>query len=199
MSEPESSSRGPQESELSLEIPAEIVAAMVDHCLRESPLECCGILGGTGARVSSFHPLRNIAASQTRYNADPQDLIKAYVWLRENGREIAAIYHSHPRWEAVPSVVDLLENHYGPVPRIIVSLLTDPPDVRAWRLEPDSYLEIPWTLAAPASLGPSPPPDLPRQGGGENEEPSPLGGGGSGGGPVARPCPGEIEATSATT
>ena len=50
---------------------------MVDHCRRESPLECCGILGGTGTRISSFHPLRNIAASQTRYNADPQDLIKA--------------------------------------------------------------------------------------------------------------------------
>jgi proteasome lid subunit RPN8/RPN11 len=128
-------------------IPADIVQAMVDHCRRESPLECCGILGGIGPRVSSFHPLRNIAASPTRYDADPQDLISAYIWLRENHREIAAIYHSHPRWEAVPSKVDLKENHYGPVPRIIVSLLSDPPDVRAWRLDPDSYEEIPWQTA----------------------------------------------------
>jgi proteasome lid subunit RPN8/RPN11 len=128
-------------------IPADIVRAMLDHCRREAPLECCGILGGTGLRVSSFHPLRNIASSETRYDADPQDLIRAYVWLRENGREIAAIYHSHPRWEAVPSKVDLKENHYGPVPRIIVSLLSDTPVVRAWRLEPESYEEIPWRLA----------------------------------------------------
>lgn len=132
-----------------LEIPADIVRAMVEHCRRESPLECCGILGGIGSRVSSFHPLRNIAASQTRYDADPQDLIKAYVWLRENGREIAAIYHSHPRWAAVPSAVDLKENHYGTVPRIIVSLLTDPPDVRTWRLEPESYEEVPWSPVEP--------------------------------------------------
>ena len=132
-----------------LEIPADIVEAMVDHCRREAPLECCGILGGVGLRVSSFHPLRNIAASQTRYDADPQDLIRAWVWLRENQREITVIYHSHPRWEAIPSAVDLKENHYGPVPRIIVSLLTDPPDVRAWRLEPESYQELPWTSIGP--------------------------------------------------
>jgi proteasome lid subunit RPN8/RPN11 len=129
-----------------LEIPARIHEAMVAHCLREAPLECCGILGGVTSRVSSIHPLRNIAASETRYDADPQDLITAWVWLRENGLEIAAIYHSHPRWAAVPSATDLRENHYGPVPRIIVSLLAEPPEVRIWRLEPDSYEELDWRV-----------------------------------------------------
>ena len=104
-------------------IPADIHDAMVAHCLREAPLECCGLLGGVAPRVSSFHPLRNAAASETRYDADPHDLIEAVVDLRERGAEILAIYHSHPRWEAVPSQTDLRENHYGPVPRIIVSLL----------------------------------------------------------------------------
>jgi proteasome lid subunit RPN8/RPN11 len=129
-----------------LEIPAEIHDAMVAHCLREAPLECCGILGGASCRVSSFHPLRNVAASETRYDADPQDLIRAWVWLREHGSDIAAIYHSHPRWAAVPSATDLRENHYGPVPRIIVSLLADPPEVRIWRLEPETYQEIAWRV-----------------------------------------------------
>jgi [CysO sulfur-carrier protein]-S-L-cysteine hydrolase len=129
-----------------LEIPAEIHDAMVAHCLREAPLECCGILGGVASRVSSFHPLRNVAASETRYDADPQDLIQAWVWLRENGSEIAAIYHSHPRWAPIPSATDLRENHYGPVPRIIVSLLAVPPEVRVWRLEPDTYHELNWRM-----------------------------------------------------
>jgi proteasome lid subunit RPN8/RPN11 len=137
-------------------IPGDIVRAMVDHCRREAPLECCGILGGMGLRVSSFHPLRNLAASETRYDADPQDLIRAYVWLREHGREIAAIYHSHPRWEAVPSQVDLKENHYGPVPRIIVSLLKELPVVRAWRLDPENYEEIPWMSAEGDRNAPEP-------------------------------------------
>lgn len=129
-----------------LAIPADIHDAMVAHCQREAPLECCGILGGVAPLVSSFHPLRNISASETRYDADPQDLIKAVVALRERGAEILAIYHSHPRWQAVPSATDLRENHYGEVPRIIVSLLGDTPDVRVWRLKPDSYEELPWRI-----------------------------------------------------
>jgi [CysO sulfur-carrier protein]-S-L-cysteine hydrolase len=132
-------------------IPLDIGDAMVAHCRREAPLECCGILGGVAPRVSSFHPLRNIAASETKYNADPHDLIQAWIWLREHESEIVAIYHSHPRWDAIPSTTDLKENYYGPVPRIIVSLLTEPPDVRVWRLDPDSYEELPWSLVAPPS------------------------------------------------
>ena len=53
-----------------LEIPRDLHDAMVAHCQRESPLECCGILGGISPRVSSIHPLRNDLASETRYNAD---------------------------------------------------------------------------------------------------------------------------------
>jgi proteasome lid subunit RPN8/RPN11 len=130
-----------------LTIPAAIRDAMVEHCLREAPLECCGLLGGVGPLVSSIHPLRNAEASETRYNADPQDLIRAVVDLRARAAEILAIYHSHPRWAAVPSQTDLRENHYGAVPRIIVSLLGPEPDVRVWRLDPDSYEELPWRLA----------------------------------------------------
>jgi proteasome lid subunit RPN8/RPN11 len=133
----------------SLEIPGQIHAAMIEHCLREAPLECCGILGGLNGRVQSFHPLRNVAASETRYDADPRDLIQAVVQLRELGLELVGIYHSHPRWEAVPSTTDLLENHYGAIPRLIVSLLTDPPMTRVWRLNPESFHELPWKLVEP--------------------------------------------------
>jgi [CysO sulfur-carrier protein]-S-L-cysteine hydrolase len=136
-----------------LEIPRDLHDAMVAHCLREAPLECCGLLGGFAPRVSSLHPLRNAAASETRYDADPHDLIAAVVALRERGAEILAIYHSHPRWEAVPSKTDLRENHYGPVPRIIVSLLEEVPVVRTWRLDPDSYEELPWRIVEP--IGPA--------------------------------------------
>ncbi len=129
-----------------LQIPAAIRGAMVDHCVMEAPLECCGILGGVAPVVSSFHPLRNSEASATRYNADPQDLIRAVVELRGRGAEILAIYHSHPRWAPVPSQTDLRENHYGAVPRIIVSLLGPEPEVRVWRLDPDSYEELPWRV-----------------------------------------------------
>jgi proteasome lid subunit RPN8/RPN11 len=142
----------PDTTELTpLEIPRDLHDAMVAHCLGEAPLECCGLLGGLAPRVSSFHPLRNAAASETRYDADPHDLIAAVVSLRDRGAEILAIYHSHPRWEAVPSKTDLRENHYGAVPRIIVSLLDEVPDVRVWRLDPDSYEELAWRIVEPES------------------------------------------------
>jgi [CysO sulfur-carrier protein]-S-L-cysteine hydrolase len=134
-----------------LEVPRDLVDAMLAHCIRGSPLECCGILGGVAPRVSSLHPLRNQAQSETRYDAEPRDLIDAYIALRARGAEILAIYHSHPRWQAVPSRTDLAENFYGAVPRIIVSLLSDPPDVRVWRLEQDSYHELAWRVIEPAS------------------------------------------------
>ncbi|HEX8199949.1 MAG TPA: M67 family metallopeptidase [Isosphaeraceae bacterium] len=131
-------------------IPRAIHAAMVDHCRRDAPLECCGLLGGVPPRVTSIFPLRNALASATRYTADSRDLIAAVQALRAQEARILAIYHSHPRWAAVPSRTDLAENHYGDVPRIIVSLLAEPPEVRVWRLDPDSYQELPWHLVPDA-------------------------------------------------
>ncbi len=132
-----------------LEIPRDLHDAMVAHCVRESPLECCGILGGIAPRVSSLHRLRNDLASETRYNADGRDLIEAHIALRQRDAEILAIYHSHPRWEAVPSKTDLAENHYGLVPRIIISLCGMSPEVRVWELEPDSFRELEWRIVEP--------------------------------------------------
>ena len=129
-----------------LEIPREIHDAMVAHCVYDAPLECCGLLGGVFPEVSLFYPLANAAASETYYDADPRDLIRAVQDLRAREAEILAIYHSHPRWQAVPSQTDLATNHYGDVPRVIVSLLTDPPDVRVWTLSADRYEPVPWRI-----------------------------------------------------
>jgi [CysO sulfur-carrier protein]-S-L-cysteine hydrolase len=131
---------------MALIIPAEFHDAMVAHCVREAPLECCGLLGGIAPVVSSFHPMRNASKSEVRYDADPRDLIEAVQSLRARGAEILAIYHSHPRWAAIPSQTDLAENHYGDVPRIIVSLLGETPVVRVWRLDVDSFEELPYTI-----------------------------------------------------
>ena len=138
-----------------LEIPRNILDAMIAHCVREAPLECCGILGGiVPLLVTSIYPLRNESQSETRYSADPHDLINTQLELRRRGEDILAIYHSHPRWEAIPSRTDLAENYYGEVPRIIVSLLGHSPDVRVWRLDPDSFEEVRWRIVEPAMGSP---------------------------------------------
>ena len=139
---------GTDESAGTLLIPADILRAMLDHCRREAPRECCGLLAGVAPGVSAIYPLRNAAEStETRYDADPKDLIAAVQDLRARGTEMLAIYHSHPKWPAVPSRADLDLNFYGPLPRIIVSLLDPEPVVRAWRLGPEAYEELPWGVA----------------------------------------------------
>jgi proteasome lid subunit RPN8/RPN11 len=133
-----------------LEIPRDIVDAMVAHSLRESPLECCGILCGVLPRVSLIYPLRNQLQSETGYNAEPEDLIAAQRDYHRRGCEILAIYHSHPRTDALPSRTDLAKNYHGPLPRIIISLEGETPDVRIWRLDPDSYVALTWQIIEPS-------------------------------------------------
>ena len=141
---------------VNLRILPDIQQAMVDHCLTEKPLECCGILAGRHGHAWEIYKLPNADQSETRYNADPQALIKAVQAMRRNGTEIMAIYHSHPRWQPIPSQTDLKENHYGEVPRIIVGLLKSPPECRVWRFldEPLRYEELTWTASefAPANI-----------------------------------------------
>lgn len=131
---------------VNLRILPDIQNAMVDHCLSENPLECCGILAGRNGHAWEIYRLPNADQSETRYNADPQALIKAVQDMRRNGTEIMAIYHSHPRWQPIPSQTDLRENHYGEVPRIIVGLLKSPPECRVWRFldGPLRYEELSW-------------------------------------------------------
>jgi [CysO sulfur-carrier protein]-S-L-cysteine hydrolase len=132
---------------VALEIPESLLKAMVTHCQRSAPIEACGLLGGfPPAKVDAFYPLRNTSRSETKYDADPSELIAAVREMRTRQAEILAIYHSHPKWQAIPSQTDLAENYYEGVPRIIVSLLDEEPDVRIWRLFPNSYEELPWRV-----------------------------------------------------
>src|SRR5690242_10911305 len=96
-----------------LSIPSHILDAMVAHCVREAPLECCGVLGGKGRFANSIYLFRNILASQNRFEADPKQVIHAIRDLRSHGKEFVAIYHSHPQWRAIPSRTDLERNGYG--------------------------------------------------------------------------------------
>ena len=135
-----------------LTIPTSIYKAMVAHARRDAPLECCGLLGGVPPRVSSFHPFRNIEESEVRFEAHPRDLIDAVLALRPQSRHPGDLSLASPR-EAVPSKTDLAKNYHDDTPQIIISLLGRTPEVRVWRLAPDSYQELPWRVVPDADLG----------------------------------------------
>ena len=129
-----------------LTITKDVFEAMLAHCLMEAPIEACGLLGGIFPLADLFYPLRNLDRSETRYNADPGDLIRADQDLRAREANLLAIYHSHPRSRPIPSQADLAMNYHDDLPRIIVSLLSDPPEVRTWRLSATTFEELPWRI-----------------------------------------------------
>jgi len=74
-----------------------------------APEECCGLLGGRGARAESVYPLRNAAKdARVAYEAAPEELFAAQRAMRARGESLLAIYHSHPRAaDPVPSAADV--------------------------------------------------------------------------------------------
>ena len=109
---------------------------MIAHARSELPNESCGILGGDiDGELRTFYPAINGDASPYRYNVEPQDLLRISLAIEdEDGDEVAAIYHSHTMSRATPSRTDMDTAQYPQAAYIIVSLASDPPEIRAWRL-----------------------------------------------------------------
>ena len=85
------------------------VEEMFAHARACAPEECCGLVGGRGARASSVYRLRNVARdAHVAYEAAPEELFAAQREMRARGEELVGIYHSHPRaHEPAPSVADV--------------------------------------------------------------------------------------------
>lgn len=117
------------------------------HARAALPEECCGLIGGIGAREhkhaaresSSVYRLRNTASNpQMRYAAAPQDLFAAQKQMRLRGEELIGIYHSHPRdHDPVPSRTDVRLAYYPDVIYFIVGFVGRRAVLRAFRIYAD--------------------------------------------------------------
>jgi proteasome lid subunit RPN8/RPN11 len=88
--------------------------------------------------------LVNVASNATGfYAAEPTGVIRALKAIKNQHLELVAIYHSHPRHEAIPSVTDL-EKATWDVPYLILDVQNN--KARAWALL-DGALEIPVLIA----------------------------------------------------
>lgn len=97
-----------------LRVPAAVRQAIVAHARRELPRECCGLLIGSGSRVSHAVAMRNVARGTTRYRLDAAEHIAVRRTLRgcSPDLQIVGVYHSHPGGPACPSPTDVKEAHY---------------------------------------------------------------------------------------
>lgn len=98
---------------------------IVAHAREASPHECCGLIGGTaGGAAQTIYRTRNIAADPlVAYEAAPEDLFAAQRAMRQQGEELLAIYHSHPRSsDPQPSATDVRLAYYPTAVYLIVGL-----------------------------------------------------------------------------
>lgn len=117
---------------------------IVAHARADAPLECCGLLVGSGDVVVRAVPTRNLDASRVRYTLDPQAYLAAERDGRETGQGVIGAYHSHPSAAPVPSATDLAEGVDAPFVYVIAGPLDGDrvPELRAWEKRGGVFAEL---------------------------------------------------------
>ncbi|GBD30217.1 CysO-cysteine peptidase [bacterium HR32] len=118
------------------------LGAMVSHARSEAPNECCGVLAGRNGRVERVRPVANADRSPYTFRMDPHELLRAYQEADAEGLEVVGYYHSHPATPAVPSRTDVARAADPFAVYVIVSLASEPPEVRAYRIADGGYREL---------------------------------------------------------
>jgi len=115
---------------------------MIAHARQETPLECCGVLGGTDGRVLKLYQATNAEHSRYCYNIESQELFRINRECEENGWQFLGIYHSHPDSAAYPSPADIDRASWPESLYFIVSLSNpENPEVRAFRIRDGDVTE----------------------------------------------------------
>lgn len=85
---------------------------MKEEARRFPEQECCGLLGGRDAEISTIFPARNALASATAFEIAPEELFLLFRKMRAAGLEHLGIYHSHPAGDNSPSPRDIESAYY---------------------------------------------------------------------------------------
>ncbi len=103
-----------------------IIVNQLLHLSQKSPEEeICGLISRDRHGFKKCYPVTNTAGDKKRFFAlDPKGQIEAMRTMRENGEELAAIYHSHPDAPPLPSLADVEQHEYPGVLYLIISLGT---------------------------------------------------------------------------
>lgn len=126
-----------------LQIPPDIYRELITLARQSPEAEVCGLLGGDRNELRSFYPIRNIADDPGRmFVMDPVEQFGAFRQMNQRGEELRAIYHSHPASDALPSGTDLTLAKYPRVYYLIASLLSSPPELRAYYFTGEKFTPV---------------------------------------------------------
>ncbi len=118
-----------------LRISRQLYDDMIAHLRSTLPLEGCGIIAVESDVTVRLFPGTNTESSETRYNMDLGEIVDAFNEIDQNGWQLGALFHSHPRSIPVPSETDLRNAYYPGALMVIVSFAVEPPESRAYRVD----------------------------------------------------------------
>ena len=127
---------------MTLQIEKKVLTALLDHARREEPNEACGYLASDNERIMRHFELTNIDAAPDHYTMDPAEQFAAIRRIREEGLQVAAVYHSHPETPARPSVEDIRLANDPNMTYIIVSLMAGVEPIKAYKIRKGTVYEI---------------------------------------------------------
>jgi len=127
---------------IAVSLPTSIRDAIVAGARADYPNESCGLVIGDapavdGGRALRYEPTRNRAASPSRYEIDPDDLLRLTIDTDDAGEVFWGIVHSHTHTPAAPSPTDVgLATIYREPLYLLVSLSDDEADPATGAAEP---------------------------------------------------------------
>jgi len=119
-----------------LRLSEQVYLEMIGHAYDGLPDEACGLLAaGPGtAKVETFYPCRNAAASGRVYTVEPGDHLRADRDAEDRGLEIIGVMHSHTHTDAYPSPTDVEQAPDPAWHYVIVSLRQPEPVLRSFTI-----------------------------------------------------------------
>ncbi|RJQ43255.1 MAG: M67 family peptidase [Gaiellales bacterium] len=108
--------------------------SIIDHARACSPEEACGVLAGAGGEVERVFLMENAEHSPTFYMMDSREQFEVFDAIERDGLELVAIFHSHPHSPPLPSAQDMELAFYPDALYLIVSLMGEEPEGRAFRI-----------------------------------------------------------------
>jgi proteasome lid subunit RPN8/RPN11 len=131
-----------------LQIDRPIYEAMIVAGQAGYPLEVCGLLAGHNGHLTHHYPIHNIRQSPVAFEMEPKQQIETMLTIEAQGRQLLAIYHSHPIGPAIPSATDIAQAYYPELVQFILSFKErERPSLRAFTIIENQVDEIPFSVA----------------------------------------------------
>ena len=107
---------------------------MFDHARQDAPIEACGYLAQSDGVVSRRFAMTNVDNHTDHFSLDPKEQFAVVKAVREQGLQLAAVYHSHPVTPPRPSEEDIRLAFDPSISYVIVSLADGRQTVKSFKI-----------------------------------------------------------------